>query len=71
MEAVHHAVCLTGRLTGGRTHELARVDTCPLQPRDGPRERPQRAAVADGLWLIYFCRVLLGQIDERDYIIRA
>ena len=27
--------------------------------------------VADGLWSIYFCRVLLGRIDERDYIIRA
>jgi putative transposase len=27
--------------------------------------------VADGLWSIYFCAVLLGRIDERDYIIRA
>ena len=27
--------------------------------------------VADGIWSIYFCRVLLGRIDERDYIIRA
>jgi hypothetical protein len=26
---------------------------------------------ADGLWSIYFCRVLLGRIDERDYVIRA
>ena len=27
--------------------------------------------VADGIWSIYFCRVLLGRIDERDYLIRA
>src|SRR5574341_1799484 len=27
--------------------------------------------VADGIWSIYFCRVLLGRIDERDYIVRA
>ncbi len=27
--------------------------------------------VADGLWSIYFCHVLLGRIDERDYILRA
>ncbi|HSD50087.1 MAG TPA: IS481 family transposase [Candidatus Methylomirabilis sp.] len=27
--------------------------------------------VDDGIWSIYFCRVLLGRIDERDYIIRA
>ncbi len=27
--------------------------------------------VADGIWSIYFCRILLGRIDERDYIIRA
>lgn len=27
--------------------------------------------VADGLWSIHFCRVLLGRIDERDYVIRA
>ena len=27
--------------------------------------------VADGIWSIYFCRVLLGRIDERDYIIRT
>jgi len=27
--------------------------------------------VADGIWSIYFCRVLLARIDERDYIIRA
>jgi len=27
--------------------------------------------VADGIWSIHFCRVLLGRIDERDYIIRA
>ena len=27
--------------------------------------------VADGIWSIYFCAVLLGRIDERDYIIRA
>jgi hypothetical protein len=27
--------------------------------------------VADGAWSIYFCRVLLGRIDERDYIIRT
>lgn len=26
--------------------------------------------VADGIWSIYFCNVLLGRIDERDYIIR-
>jgi hypothetical protein len=23
-----------------------------------------------GIWSIYFCNVLLGRIDERDYIIR-
>ncbi len=27
--------------------------------------------VDDGIWSIYCCRVLLGRIDERDYIIRA
>lgn len=27
--------------------------------------------VADGIWSIHFCRVLLGRVDERDYIIRA
>ena len=27
--------------------------------------------VADGIWSIYFCRVLLGRIDERHYIIRT
>jgi transposase InsO family protein len=27
--------------------------------------------VADGIWSIHFCAVLLGRIDERDYIIRA
>jgi putative transposase len=27
--------------------------------------------VADGIWSIYFCRILLGRIDERDYIIRT
>jgi transposase InsO family protein len=25
----------------------------------------------DGIWSIYFCRVLLGRVDERDYIIRT
>jgi hypothetical protein len=37
----------------------------PLQHPIGLEE------VADGIWSIYFCRVLLGRIDERDYIIRA
>ncbi len=27
--------------------------------------------VDDGIWSLYFCRVLLGRIDERAYIIRA
>jgi hypothetical protein len=27
--------------------------------------------VADGIWSIHFCRVLLGRVDERDYIIRG
>jgi putative transposase len=27
--------------------------------------------VDDGVWSIYFCNVLLGRIDERDYVIRA
>ena len=27
--------------------------------------------VADGVWSIHFCQVLLGRVDERDYIIRA
>jgi putative transposase len=27
--------------------------------------------VDDGIWSIHFCRVLLGRVDERDYIIRA
>jgi transposase InsO family protein len=26
--------------------------------------------VDDGVWSIYFCNVLLGRIDERDYVIR-
>ena len=25
----------------------------------------------DGIWSIHFCNVLLGRVDERDYIIRA
>ncbi len=25
----------------------------------------------DGVWSMYFCEVLLGRLDERDYIIRA
>ncbi len=27
--------------------------------------------IADGVWSIHFCHVLLGRVDERDYIIRA
>jgi transposase InsO family protein len=27
--------------------------------------------VDDGIWSIHFCHVLLGRVDERDYIIRA
>ncbi len=27
--------------------------------------------VADGIWSLHFCHVLLGRIDERDYVIRA
>src|SRR5262245_24470698 len=27
--------------------------------------------IDDGRWSLYFCRVLLGRIDERDYIIRT
>jgi putative transposase len=27
--------------------------------------------VADGVWSIYFCRVLLGRLDERDYVIQG
>ncbi len=27
--------------------------------------------VDDGIWSIHFCRVLLGRVDERDYIIRT
>lgn len=27
--------------------------------------------IDDGIWSLYFCRVLLGRIDERDYIIRT
>jgi putative transposase len=27
--------------------------------------------VDDGIWSIHFCRVLLGRVDERDYVIRA
>ena len=27
--------------------------------------------IADGIWSIYFCRVLLGRLDERDYLIRG
>ena len=27
--------------------------------------------IDDGIWSIYFCRVLLGRLDERDYIIRG
>jgi transposase InsO family protein len=26
--------------------------------------------VADGIWSIHFCHVLLGRVDERDYVIR-
>jgi hypothetical protein len=27
--------------------------------------------VTDGIWSIHFCQVLLGRVDERDYVIRA
>jgi len=27
--------------------------------------------VADGIWSSHFCRVLLGRLDERDYVIRG
>jgi len=27
--------------------------------------------VADDIWSIHICHVLLGRVDERDYIIRA
>lgn len=27
--------------------------------------------IADGVWSIHFCHVLLGRVDERDYVIRA
>ena len=27
--------------------------------------------VEDGIWSIHFCHVLLGRVDERDYIIQA
>jgi hypothetical protein len=26
--------------------------------------------VGDGIWSLHFCHVLLGRVDERDYIIR-
>jgi hypothetical protein len=26
---------------------------------------------ADGIWSLYFCQVLLGKIDEREYVIRT
>lgn len=27
--------------------------------------------VDEGIWSLYFCSVLLGRIDERDYVIRT
>jgi putative transposase len=27
--------------------------------------------IEDGVWSIYFCRVLLGRLDERDYVLRG
>jgi transposase InsO family protein len=27
--------------------------------------------IADGIWSIHFCRVLVGRLDERDYVIRG
>ncbi len=27
--------------------------------------------IDDGVWSIHFCHVLLGRVDERDYIIRT
>lgn len=27
--------------------------------------------IDDGIWSIHFCHVLLGRVDERDYVIRA
>ena len=27
--------------------------------------------IADGVWSLYFCNVLLARIDERDYRLRA
>jgi hypothetical protein len=26
--------------------------------------------VDDGIWSLHFCQVLLGRVDERDYVIR-
>ena len=26
--------------------------------------------IDDGVWSIHFCQVLLGRVDERDYVIR-
>jgi hypothetical protein len=26
--------------------------------------------IGDGVWSIYFCRVLLARVDERDYVLR-
>jgi hypothetical protein len=42
------------------------------RPRAVQRQHPVGLEeVGDGIWSIHFCHVLLGRVDERDYIIRT
>ena len=51
----------SGRAREARAGSPGRMATITKRPV------PQ---VDDGIWSIYFCRVLLARLDERDYIIR-
>jgi hypothetical protein len=56
------AYALAGDIThgaAGTVHYRSRI----------PHHCPHR--IADGIWSIHFCRVLLGRIDKRNYIIRT
>ena len=63
----------------GTSSSNASPTPAPSASRSGCSSSPTRSKqhpvgleeVADGIWSIHFCRVLLGRVDERDYIIRA
>jgi len=58
-----------------RPHEALRGRTPASLYRPSPRACKQHPIgleeLDNGIWSLYFCRVLLGRIDARDSIIRA